>query len=86
MPSVATALVVWIGFRSIAGAVGGDGFILVSFSITASTIAMGLLVSTSSSGFSTMAVEPWTTVRIAPLAGGFCILGSCSRNTRLLVS
>jgi hypothetical protein len=58
MASVATKSVVWIGFRSVAGAVGGDGFVLVNFSITASTIAMGHSVPTSSLGFSTMAVEP----------------------------
>jgi hypothetical protein len=86
MASVATASVVWTGFGSVAGTVGGDGSTPVSFSITASTTAMGLSVPTSNSGFSTRTVEPWTTVGIAPLAGGFCTLGSCSRGTKLLVS
>jgi hypothetical protein len=86
MASVATASVVWTGFESVAGAVGGDGSTPVSFSITVSTTTMGLSVPTSNSGFSTMTVEPWTTVGIAPLAGGFCTLGSCSYSIELLVS
>ena len=68
---MATTSVIWIGFGSIAGAIGGSGSTSVSFSIIASTTAMGLLVPTSDSGFSTMAVEPWTMVQIAPLVGGF---------------
>jgi hypothetical protein len=41
MASMATVSVVWIGFRSVASAVGRDGSTLVSFSITASTNCNG---------------------------------------------
>jgi hypothetical protein len=86
IPSLATVSVVCIGFGSVAGIVDGEGSLPISVSITASSIAMGHSVPTSNSGFSTMAVEPWTTVRIAPLGGGFYILGSGSHGTGLLVS
>ena len=86
MASVATSSLIWTRLGSIAGAVGRDGSTPISFSITAFTTAMGHSVSTSNLGFSTMAVEPWTTIQIAPLVGGFCTPGSCSHGIGLLVS